>query len=153
MSSLSMMPTAAKLVAAIYFAALGFMASSVIFNYFAEGAKPGKFPYICIFFGLIIGYRFAGRRATGSYRAGFGNGLTTVFLISLWCLMTFGGAEMYDKATHLRYDGVMDGLKDWVLIMVDYVKKYILHVDVGALLIVGGLFGGWLTERTARAWS
>jgi hypothetical protein len=61
-----MMPTAAKFVAALYFAGLAFFAASLIFNYFPEGSQPGWFPFICMLFGALLGYRWSGRRATGS---------------------------------------------------------------------------------------
>jgi hypothetical protein len=148
----SMMPTAAKLVAGLFFAGLAFMTASLVIPYMPEGQSPGAFGYICAGVGFLMGYRWSGRFAGGGWRAGFGYGLTTVFLIALVATFLFAAKETYDRAIQLRYDGVLDALTGTAYLMLEY-GRYLLHWDVAALAILGGMFGGWLTERTARAWS
>jgi hypothetical protein len=148
----SMMPTAAKLVASIFFAALGFMAASLVIPYLPEGNSPKNLGYFCALIGFLTGYRWSGRNAGLGWRAGFGYGLTTVFLMALYILFLLAAKETYVLSTQLRYDGVLDALKGCVGTMVDY-GRYLLNWDVIALLVVGAMFGGWLTERTARVWS
>ena len=148
----SMMPTAAKLVASIYFAGLAFLAASLVVPYLPEGSDPGNMAYWATFFGFLAGYRWSGRRAGSGLRSGFGLGWTTVFLAVLWCLMAFAGKETYDRSVKLRYEGVMDAIKGWIGLILEYMQ-FLAHPDIIALLVIGGLFGGWLTERTARAFS
>ena len=148
----SMMPTAAKLVAAIFFAGLAFMAASLVIPYLPEGNSPGNLGFFCAGIGALMGYRWSGRNAGMGWRAGFGYGLTTIFLMVLWILFLLAAKETYDRSIQMRYDGVLDALKGRVGLMVEF-GRYLLHWDVAGLLIIGGMFGGWLTERTARAWS
>ena len=148
----SMMPTAAKLVSSVYFAGLAFLTASLVIPYLPEGADPGSMAYWAAFFGFLAGYRWSGRRAGAGIRSGFGLGWTTVFLATLWSLMTFAGMETYNRSVKMRYDGVMDAIKGWLGLMLEY-GQLMLHVDVVLLMVIGGLFGGWLAERTARAFS
>ncbi|MEO8530769.1 MAG: TrgA family protein [Deltaproteobacteria bacterium] len=148
----SMMPTAAKLVASVYFAALGFLTASLVIPYLPEGSDPGNLAYWAAFFGFLAGYRWSGRRAGAGLRSGLGLGWTTVFLAILWTLMAVAGKETYNRSVKMRYDGVMEALKGWMGLMLDF-AQLMLHTDVILLLVIGGLFGGWLTERTARAFS
>ena len=150
----SMMPTAAKLVASCFFAALGFMAASLVWNHYLvlhPGSQIGTFAYWCAFFGFLAGYRWSGRRAGDGLKSGFGLGLTTVFLMLLWSIAAFAGKKTYDESIKKRFDGVMDAFQGFVKTLLEYGQDYLLYPDVIGLLIVGGLFGGWLTERTARA--
>ena len=81
-----------------------------------------------------------------------GIGLTTVVAIVFWCLLVFAGEEMLDRSMNLRYDGPMKALGEGAKLMLEY-GALLLQPDVVIWLVIGGLFGGWVTELTARNWS
>jgi hypothetical protein len=65
------MPTPAKLVCAVLFAALAWWTGHLIVQIaLPEGAVPGRFREWMALGGLIIGWRFVGRRASGPTNQG-----------------------------------------------------------------------------------
>ncbi|WP_417242828.1 TrgA family protein [Celeribacter sp.] len=146
------MPTAAKLVAALWFALLGWFAAEISKAHLPEGTQFGWYSYITGVIGFSVGWIFLGKRAGDTMRAAYGYGFTATILLLFWALFYFSGEEMMHRAWATRYKGPMQALTG----MVDLFKNYALTVvrfDVAATLLIGGLFGGWLTEQTARRWS
>lgn len=146
------MPTAAKFVAAIVFGLVTWFATRLVIPYLPDGMRLAWFTEIATFFGIAMGWTVMGSRAGRGVVSGLGIGLTTVVAIVFWCLLTFAGEEMLDRSMNLRYDGPMKALAEGVKLMIEY-GQYLLQPDILIWLVVGGLFGGWVTELTARKWS
>ncbi|MCR8723602.1 TrgA family protein [Frigidibacter sp. ROC022] len=146
------MPTAAKFVAAIVFGFVAWFVSRLMVPYLPEGTRQAYFAEVSTAIGMVMGWRISGRYGGGGMRAGIGYGLTTVAATVFWGLLIFAGEEMLDRSLNVRYDGPIEALTEGVQLFVDYAKMMI-HPDVIIWLIVGALFGGWVTERTARNWS
>lgn len=144
------MPSAPKLVAALFFAALAWFASDLIKAYLPEGTPAGAFSPVNAALGLVIGWRFAGPRfeAARDPARGPGVGLATVFVIAFWALIIWSGNEMVRKSMRGAYNGLFDALNSMMEIAIDQVLL-IAHPDVIAVLVVGGLIGGWLGEWVA----
>ncbi|SLN42055.1 hypothetical protein AQS8620_01663 [Aquimixticola soesokkakensis] len=146
------MPTASKLVAALWFAGLAWFSSQLVKPYMPEGTGFGWFCEVCAGIGFLIGWVFLGKRAGDTMRAALGYGLTASLLTTAWALFLFSGREMILRALARRYDGPMEA----IIATFELVKDYAIVMakpDVLGALIVGGLIGGWLVERTARSWS
>jgi hypothetical protein len=146
------MPTAAKLVAGAFFAALAFFGASLIIPYLPEGTQVKKFGIVSAAIGLLMGWIMSGTKAGYGTRAGMGYGLTTTALIVGWSLFTFAAAEMLDRSINLRYDGPMEAIQSMFELIIEYIW-FIAKPDVIAVAVIGSLVGGWLVERTARSWS
>lgn len=146
------MPTASKLVAFFWYALLGWFAAVLTVPYLPDGTPVGKFGYIAPAIGAVVGWTFAGTRAGDTMRAAYGYGLTSSFLLVLYNVGFFAGEEMFQRSIKKRYDGPMEAVTSMFGFMQDF-ALYALKWDVLIILILGGLFGGWLVEKTGRKWS
>ena len=147
------MPTASKLVAALWFALLGWFAAELAKGHMPEGTQFGWFSYMTGVIGFVVGWRFLGERAGDTMRAAYGYGFTASILLVFWALLYFSGEEMIHRALDTRYRGPMHALAGMVDLFKDHALSVVIRFDVAITLVVGGLFGGWLTEQTARRWS
>ena len=146
------MPTAGKLIGAITFTVLAYFVSDLIKPYLEEGTQAGLLSPMNAFFGLIMGWRIMGRGAGQGYYAATGYGLTTIVATALWSILLWGGVEMIDQATRLRYDGPVEALQDMASIMWEYTILAAKPDIIGAAL-VGSVLCAWFTEFFARRWS
>ena len=115
------MPTAAKLIAAIFFAFLGWFCGDLVVPLLPEGTNPGWLNEVLAVLGALIGSRISGRRAGDGLRPSLGYGLTSSALILFWGAFVFAGYEMYQLSLDRRYDGPIEALQSMVGIGLDYV--------------------------------
>lgn len=146
------MPTAAKLVAAIAFAALAWFLSDLVKPLLPEGTQVGLLSPINAFFGLIMGWRIMGKNAGKGLFPSSGYGLTTLVATVFWCLLIWGGYEMIVRATRLRYDGPVEALQDMITLMLEYGQLAATNTILGTA-VLGCLFCAWLAELSARRWT
>lgn len=144
------MPTAPKLIAALFFAALAWFTCDLIKAHLPEATQTGLFSPLTALIGLLLGWRFTGRKVaqTRGRGRGIGLGLATVFLITFWGLILWSGDEMVRLSMRGRYDGAFDALNGMLEIMVANLP-YLAAPDVVATLLIGGVIGGWLVEWSA----
>ena len=147
------MPTSARLVGALFFAALGWFSADLFKPLLPEGTAVGLFSPIAAGFGALVGWTFTGKRADLAQSGGLGLGLTSSFLLVFWVLLTFSGYKMLQNSMRKFYDGPVDALQDMFSIGVEYLVLAGQSPQLIAALIIGGLVGGWLTEQVARRWS
>ncbi|MBV1867201.1 MAG: TrgA family protein [Marinosulfonomonas sp.] len=146
------MPTASKFVAAVYFAALAYFCADLVKPLLPEGTRAGLLNEVLVFLGILCGWNMSGKRAGDGMRAGFGYGLTTSVLIAGWGIFFFAGYEALELSVSRRYHGPMEAIRGMIGFMIDYAVLISTKNIVGTLF-VGGLFGGWLVEGTAKRWS
>lgn len=146
------MPTAARLVAALFFAALGWFCADLYKPLLAENTAVGLFSPVSAGFGLAVGWVFTGQRIERGLGSGPGIGLTSAALLVFWVLLAFSGYKMVMNSMRKYYDGPVEALQAMFGIAVDYARLALTPEVVGAL-VVGGLVGGLITEWTARRWS
>jgi len=145
------MPTAAKLVAALLMAGLGYAAAWVIEPRLPEATRTAYMAEIAAFFGLVVGWRFLGARAGRGWVNALGFGLTAAVLMTLISVFAFAFYEMIRRSLRLAYDGPVEALEDTVRIAVDY-AVFPLAPDIAALLLIGGAVAGLIVEAAGRAW-
>ncbi|WP_417255727.1 TrgA family protein [Celeribacter halophilus] len=146
------MPTAAKLVAAFWFALLAWFAAELTKNYVPEGTQFGIMSYIAAGFGFLTGWVFLGRRAGDTMAAAYSYGFSSSVILTFWSVFYFAFETMIHRSLDRRYRGPTEA----VLGVFDLMRDYFLYVfkpDVLFILIIGGFFGGWITEKAARKWS
>ncbi len=146
------MPTAARLAGALFFAALGWFCAELFKPLLPEGTAVGLFSPVSACFGVLVGWTFTGKRADQMLSGGPALGLTSSFLLVFWVLLTFSGYRMLQKALNKLYHGPVEALQDMFSLAVDYLQLAGQSPQLVAALVVGGLAGGWLTERVARRW-
>ena len=146
------MPTASKVVAAVFFAALAYFCADLVKPLLPEGTRTGWLNEVLAAIGALSGWNLSGKRAGDGVRAGFGYGLTSSALIAFWGIFIFAGNEALDLSLDRRYHGPMEAIRGMIGFMIDY-TLLIGTKDIIGTLVVGGMFGGWLAEWTARRWS
>jgi len=146
------MPTAAKLVGAILVGLLGYAAADLVVPHLPDEMPVGWFRELSAFLGAVVGWRFLGPRVGGSLGNALGFGLSAAAALVLSALILFSGIEMIKRSLRKSYAGPVEGLKDMVQIAIDDLV-YLRPPEVLAVLIVGGMVVGLLTELVARRWS
>ncbi len=146
------MPTAAKLVGAIFFAILGYFTADLVKPLLPEGTKAQWLNETVAAFGMLFGWTMAGSRAGDGYRAALGYGLTAAALMAFWSVVAFAGAEMLQRSIDHRYRGPMAAVKSmfgiaWGMFKMIAIKEIIIAA------IIGGMFGGWLAEWASKRWN
>lgn len=146
------MPTAAKLAAAIAFAAVAFFAAEVFKPAMPEGTKFGFFSQICAVIGALCGWFVMGGLVGRGYSAAWGSGVRTSITIAFWVLLGTSIYEMVLRSMKMRYDGPMEALTGAMELMMER-GLLMLTPEVLGTLLVGGLLGGTLAEWANRRWS
>jgi hypothetical protein len=150
-----MYPTAPKLVAAVLFGFIAWFAAGLIIPHLHEvkpGAQVGWFGEVCAAVGVFSGWIMSGRNAGRGVYAGLGFGLTSIGLIVFWGLFIFAGEEALSRSIAVRYDGPIQAISDMIKLMIEY-AQILWRTDVVVWLLAGAVFGGVVTELSARKWT
>lgn len=145
------MPTAAKLVAAICFAAIGWIAANAHIPALGENAAYGFFREITAVIGALVGWLVMGNLVGQNYAEAAGSGLRTSVTLVFFALLAFSTQGMLKNATKNIYDGPMDAVLAIFQIMMENGRD-MLTVGVLTVLIGGGMLGGVVTEWANRKW-
>lgn len=146
-----MMPTAARLVAALAFALVAWMTAELYKPGLPPETQWGQFSVIAAIVGLLVGWQVMGSRVGRGNRAAMGYGLRTAVTIVILVLLIFSIREMLGQTMRRRYDGVFDA----VMGVLDFVIAYgreLWHPEPLSTLVVGSLLGGLLAEWAGRKW-
>ncbi|WP_319824081.1 TrgA family protein [Thalassovita sp.] len=146
-----MMPTAARLIAALVLAATAWAVSQTVKPYLPEGTQFGWFDYVNAGLGVIFGWRTVGARAGRGMSAAIGNGLTGMVVMVFWALFVQSAYKMVGNSLRRWYDGPVEALLDMFQIGFDW-AQLLINPDVAGLLIVGGILAGVLSELASRVW-
>jgi hypothetical protein len=146
------MPTAAKLVAALFFAALGYVTISLYIAHLPVGSTLRVLYQSSSGIGLLCGWFISGPRAGRGYADAVGTGVRSAFTTLVGVLLLHSLLQMLDQSMKRRFDGPMEA----VMAVFEYLIGYgatALSVDVVGVIVVGGIMGGLLTEFVGRRWS
>jgi hypothetical protein len=146
------MPTAAKLFAAVAFAAIGWLAAHVYIPGLPQGTQVGYFREITALIGLIVGWRVMGTLIGQGYMQAMGSGIRTSVTMTFWAIVVFSTYTMVITSTKGFYDGPMEAVTGTFGIMLDY-GVLLARQNVIIVLVLGGIIGGYLAEFAARRWS
>ncbi|VDC30692.1 TrgA family protein [Pseudogemmobacter humi] len=145
------MPTSAKLVAAVWFALMGWLAANAHIPALGESASFGRFREITALIGLICGWRILGGQVGKGYADSIGTGLKTSIVLAFFAVLGFSAYQMVGEAMRMHYDGPMGAMLGWVELMMANAKN-MATVGVLGVLIFAGVVGGPLAEWTWRRW-
>jgi len=146
------MPTAARLFAAIAFAAIGFMAAEIYKPGLPPETQWGRFTILSALIGLLCGWFVMGRLAGRGMRAAFGSGLRTSANMVFYAMLLFSVYEMVLRSLRKRYDGVFEAVMGTFDIMLAY-GAALVRPEPLVVLVLGGMLGGAFAEWAARRWS
>jgi len=152
MSEKVRMPTAPKLIAALCFAGLGWVASDMIRPLFPEETNFGAFNYVNVVLGLLCGWIVTGPRVGSGWSDGISAGLTGVGALVFWGLFVQAFNEMLRLALDRKYDGPVEAILSVFQIGIEYGQMLINGPLIGTL-IVGGIVIGLVAEWASHRWS
>ncbi|MEM8591086.1 MAG: TrgA family protein [Pseudomonadota bacterium] len=143
------MPTIGKVAAAIAFAAAAYYVSTLIQPIYENERPLPNLPYWNAFFGLIVGWRVAGKRAGTGVNAMIGYAITTTIALVFTCLFFNCAAEMIRLSTRGQYDGPAEGIIAIVELMLEFGSE-VATVEVIVATTVCGFAAAIVTEFFGR---
>ncbi len=147
------MPTAARLFAALGFAAIAFFASESFIRELPEGTNAGWFSQINALLGAVSGWSVMGRLAGRGYGPAVTSGARTTATFVFYALVGHGLYEMIRMSMKLRYGGPGEAVLGFFDIVLEYGQILITSWPVMAILLIGGTLAAWLSEWAAARWS
>lgn len=145
------MPTAAKLMAAICFAVVGW----VMANYYAvnmpDSAAAGPIREGAALVGVIIGWSVMGNSVGRGYVEAAGSGIKTAVLVAVVALFLLALAEMLDNSVKMRYETAVEAILSVFQTMAKR-SHALLSLGVFGTILFGGIVAGLLTENAGRRW-
>ncbi|MEM7709388.1 MAG: TrgA family protein [Pseudomonadota bacterium] len=137
------MPTPAKLVSAVLFAALAWwVGETIVREVLEEGTRVGRFREILAFLGLIVGWRYVGRVVTGpmnkgtSYTTAITAGIGGATILLVVSLLLEGFRKMITDSLDLKYSEVGQAASAWM----DFLWRD--AQTIADPVVLGTLFGG-----------
>lgn len=146
------MPTAAKLVAAALFGALGLAASLLMAPSLPSGVDLTTFAAANGALGAVVGWVVAGGRVGTTLGGAVSYGVSAVVTMAVLGLMGQCFVLMLRKSWRRVYDGPGEALVDLVVLM-GRNAHVLLEPRVLGLLLGGGALAGLLTEWAGRRMS
>jgi hypothetical protein len=145
------MPTAAKLISALAFAAIGFLAAELFKPALPEGTQFGLFSEISAVLGVLVGWKVMGTLTGQGYVAAFGSGMRTSVTLVFLAMIGFSVYEMVLRSMKFRYDGPVEAILGAFHLFMEY-GKLMGRPDFLAVLLIGGALAGALAEWAGRRW-
>lgn len=145
------MPTAAKAIAALCLAALGFLASELVKTLLPEIKNWGSFSLVNAGIGGLVGWIVVGNRAGRGTKDAIANGLTGVVAMIFWALFLHASYEMFQLSMKRRFDGPVEAFAAIFEITIEY-GTILINPMMIAVFVIGALVTGYLSEAAARNW-
>ena len=145
------MPTAAKLIAAVYYALLGLLAAGLVMPLMPPDTIFGFFQPVCAAIGAVCGWRIAGTLVGAPLRLALETGVRTIAVQVFYSVLGMAIYDMVLQSMKLRYDGPVEAVQAVFQISVDYLY-IMLNGPLIATLLIGGAFGGVVAEWAAKRW-
>ncbi len=146
------MPTAAKLVADLAFAALGYRAAEVFKAAMPERTVWGGFNPVSAVIGLLCGRGIMGGLAGRGDQAAMAFGLRTMVQAVLPVVAGFSVYEAVLRSTRLRCDGPMEAVLGMVRFAPEDLAGMATPKMIGTRLL-GGVPGGVAAEGANCRWT
>ncbi|MEM9437158.1 MAG: TrgA family protein [Pseudomonadota bacterium] len=129
------MPSFARLASAVLFGALAYYVSTLVVPLFAEERPLPTFANWNALFGVIMGWRLAGRGGTG-VSAAIGYGITAAAALFLVSLFFHSSAEMITRSMRGQYDGPAQAVVEVANLMYEFGTR------VATAEVLGSIFAG-----------
>lgn len=145
-------PTAARLVAALSLAALGWTGAEFVRLLMPPHTVFGWFNFVNAGLGLLCGWIIIGSRAGRGYGEALASGLTGVLALIFWSLFAQSFNRMQLQSLQGKYDGPLAALKGIFSNALDY-GHYLIDLKLILVLLGGGMLCGLLAEAASKRWS
>ena len=143
------MPTMARLVGAVLYAALAWYVSELIKPFFEEGFNPGWFSEVNAVVGLYAGWTIAGSRAGMGYVGAVSYGLTATIALTVLGLFVHSSFEMIQLSLRKQYEGPVEAVVNIAELGLGHAQT-MAEPEVLIPLVLGGILAGLVVEFTGR---
>ncbi|RMD91891.1 MAG: hypothetical protein D6811_07970 [Alphaproteobacteria bacterium] len=145
------MPTAAKLVAALVFAAIGYLVAQRAVATLPDNAEVGWLREIMAVFGFFLGWKLLGPAAQNRLSVTLAAGLTTSVALAVLGVMFVAIYQMLVKSMHNFYKGPMQAIES-VFDLAWERGQVLADPLIIVILLCGGLVAGALARGAAKLW-
>lgn len=145
------MPTAARLMAALCLAVVGYVLTQQVIALMPERTNFGYFMQTNVILGLILGWVVMGRRAGRGKTSAINNGLTGVVVLIFWGLGVQATYEMFRRAMGNRYDGPLEALTAIFQLGAEF-GALMVTPTIGVTVVIAAVISGALTEFVGNRW-
>lgn len=146
------MPTAAKLVAAVFLAAVMFVATVNYIPGLPEGTQVGRIREIAAGIGLLSGWFVLGRAPGKTASEAVSAGIKGALIACFWVLVVAAGYQMIRRSMRMMYDGVMEAVLGVFEQMIELGAPLFVPGVLGVLL-AGGALAGLAARMAQRRWT
>ncbi|SDO71182.1 hypothetical protein SAMN05216196_108120 [Lutimaribacter pacificus] len=143
--------TAARVVAALFLALTGWVASRAVMAQMDELQNFGLFEYVNTALGAAVGWVVIGSRTGRGMSNAVGVGITAAVVLTFWGLFVQSAREMVIMANRRLYDGPLEALIGMFGIGIDFFLQTMTPSVVAALLF-GGVLSAVFAESASRRW-
>ncbi|RBI74719.1 tellurium resistance protein [Roseovarius sp. TE539] len=152
MRAIDRMPTAGRLLAAVCFGGLAWVASEMFRPLMQEGTDFGWFNYVNLTIGVVCGWFIVGRRLRGGgLTDAISIGLTGLGAMLFWALLLHSLYEMLSRSLERRYKDPFEALQGMFEIALGYMQV-MLNAPLIALLVGGAIASGLISNGAMRRW-
>lgn len=144
-------PTAAALIGALVFFAVGWLTALQVIETFPEGTPATYFPLTIALIGLWQGWSVAGRGVGQGAGVAVAYGLRCSVQMAFLGLLLFACRAVFFRALDMRYDGLAEAVVATLEQFIVYLLQS-LTMPIWGVLLAGGVFGGLICEAVARRW-
>ncbi|QFU09170.1 hypothetical protein PARPLA_02359 [Rhodobacteraceae bacterium THAF1] len=146
------MPTLSKLVAALVFGAVAFIASGMVAAALPSDVMrvPDYFVPVNVLIGIFIGWTICGAKSGAGYVTAIGVGLTSAISLTVLSLLVWAVAQMMKRTLRLAYDDAIEAILAAISIAIEYGAIVVSQPLVPVVLAVGGVIGGLASEPFAE---
>ncbi|MEM7722918.1 MAG: TrgA family protein [Pseudomonadota bacterium] len=145
------MPTAPKLVGAILFFGVAWVAALSVLDTLPEETPARYFPLSIAVIGFWQGWVVAGGHAGEGMRAAIGTGIRVSVQIAFFGLLLHALRTMFIRSSRLLYDGPGEAAIAAMELFLEYLLQS-MTVPIWGTLIGGGIIAGLLVEWSSRRW-
>lgn len=145
------MPNAAKLIAALGLAALGWIISDMIRPIVPFSVDFGYFNYVNAGLGLLVGWMFLGARAGYGMTSAINNGITSAVSMVVLGVFVQGTNEMVRLSFARRYDTPLEAIAAIFEKSIDY-AMILWDMKVLLTLLGGAIVVALVVEIAGRRW-
>ncbi len=147
------MPTAAKFVAALFFAGLAYLMVDAYRLTLPEGMQVGRLVEGSVAIGLLCGWLIVGTKVGQGFGRAWGLGVRTSITTVVYVTVIFAIVVMIERAMAGRYGGSpMEAVVASIALVLEYGAD-MLDQRFLLTMLVGGALGGLITEGISRRWS
>jgi len=147
-----MMPTAARLFAALAYAVVAYVASEQFKPLLPDGLDTGWLSEVNAGVGLLCGWFVMGRLAGDGYGRAVTHGFRSTAVMAFYVLLLHSVLEMFRLSMRMRYDDPLEAVVGVFEEAMEYGRMIVGSPEVMTTLLLGGTLAAWLAEFAARRW-